>query len=483
VKLVLRSAVSALWLVVLSLPAASCDRSAAAGSRRGAGPAGATAPSETFIPGIPASPPRAGGPGRVVHSRDLPDILLISIDTLRADHLSANGHARPTTPFIDSLARDGIRYARAYSTSSWTVPSLASMVTSTYPERHGMDQNRRRGRHVAVLPAALATLAEVLARAGYRTFGVTANFGLLDEQGFGRGFHRFASPGPIGSEQVEPILQGWLPEIREARPWFVWLHLFDPHAPYLAREPWLTELWPPNRPRHTGFDGTGVHTRPRLSPDQADYVRTLYDSEIRHMDERLRAMVGRIPRAESALVIVTADHGEEFLERGWVGHGRTLFDESVRVPMIVRLPGRDHAGTVSEAPVSLVDVLPTALAVAGLPSHAGAAGISLADPRAVPEHRTLFARVVSVKALRAAIDRRFKLVIEVADPTRGQLHDLASDPGERADVARALPADAARLMRAIEDHVLATHEGRPVPTLAEITPVEEAQVRALGYVQ
>jgi arylsulfatase len=135
-----------------------------------------------------------------------PDILLVTFDTLRTDHVSSNGYPKRTTPFIDSLAKQGIRFSRAYSSSSWTVPALASLMTSTYAERHGMDVNRRVNRQAGVIPKELPMLAELLGETGYESFGITANFGLLQLQGFDRGFDRFVSPGAVGAEEVEGLL-------------------------------------------------------------------------------------------------------------------------------------------------------------------------------------------------------------------------------------------------------------------------------------
>ena len=132
-----------------------------------------------------------------------PDILLVTFDTLRSDHVSSNGYPKRTTPFIDSLAKQGIRFSRAYSSSSWTVPALASLMTSTYAERHGMDVNRRVNRRAGVIPKELPMLAELLGEAGYQSFGITANFGLLQLQGFDRGFDHFVSPGAVGGKEVE----------------------------------------------------------------------------------------------------------------------------------------------------------------------------------------------------------------------------------------------------------------------------------------
>ncbi len=170
-----------------------------------------------------------------------PNILLISIDTLRADHMSSDGYGRPTSPFVDSLAKEGVRFERAYATSSWTTPSVVSMLSSTYQNRHGMGA-RLLGvpKQWSRIPEELPNLAESLKRDGYRTFGLAANTNLSADRGFDRGFDRFECLGMADLDVVDRAITPWLDEIGRGKgPWFLWLHMLDPHGPYKAREPWI----------------------------------------------------------------------------------------------------------------------------------------------------------------------------------------------------------------------------------------------------
>ncbi len=428
----------------------------------------------------------AGVPDARVPAR--PDILLISIDTLRADHLSCYGHPRRTTPFIDRIAAEGVRFSRAYSTTSWTAPALASMLTSSYPTRHGVDQTAR-GDDPAwgVIPEDLPSLPELLRQHGYRTYGLTANFSLPAERGFGRGFDRYRCVGAVGVDKVREEAAGWLVELSDPAPWFFWLHLFDPHAPYEAREPWLTRVEPAPAVRHADLDHLPAERIPALVPGldagRLDYLKTLYDSEIRAVDDYLHELFEAVPRAREALVLIVADHGEEFLEHGGTLHGKTLFEEVVRIPFILRSPDRALAGSVSDRPVSLVDVLPTLVQAAGIPVPAGVAGAALVGPAGlqVPDGRPLVAELSRGEATtRAWIDGNWKFIVR-GGQGGGLLYDLDSDPGEHRDLS---PEQAQRAERYAE--AIAAFSSRQEPPSGSIqtplTPEQVAALEALGYV-
>lgn len=417
-----------------------------------------------------------------------PDILLISVDTLRADHLSSSGYARPTSPFLDGLAAEGIRFEHAYATSSWTTPSVVSMLTSAYPSRHRMG-----GRFSGVprvwsrIPEALPTLAESLRSLGYRTYGLAANVNLAAERGFDRGFDRYRCLGTADLDVVGRALGPWLEEIgRGEGPWFFWLHMLDPHGPYNGRRPWI-ESFEPELEEHSWLDGMPseriVRFAERFNERQMDAVRALYDSEIRATDEFLRDLFERLPGADDAFVLFTSDHGEEFLEHGGMLHGRTLFDESVRIPLIVRLPDRRFAGAVSSGVVSLVDVVPTILAAAGAGPRDDAAGIDLVGDEgpAVPADRVVVTELLRGDPERAVREGRWKLIAGSSRPELARLYDLEEDPGEQTDVAGRFPDRVARLHEILADFER-THRPVELPAPTELTPEQIEALRALGYV-
>lgn len=422
----------------------------------------------------------AAAASKPVYAR--PNVLLVTVDTLRADHLSSYGYPQPTTPFLDGLAGEGVRFEHAYSTSSWTVPSLVSLLTSTYPLRHGMGEGAgRQGTQWEVIPDDLTTLAETLQARGYRTFGLTANFGLPKERGFGRGFDFYECVGAENLEAADRVLTGWLPEMEEKGPWFLWLHLFDPHAPYLAREE-LAAVYPAGGERFAELEGQPADEYqkigPRLDTARLDYVQALYGSEIRHVDEYLRDLFGRLPGAGEALFAFTADHGEEFQEHGSVGHGQNLFEESIRVPLIVRFPDRRLAGTVVDEPVSLLDVFPSLVAAVGGTPPADLAGQDLFAARS-PE-RIVVSELRRRSSLRSCRGKRWKLVYDTAAPERGLLFDLHADPGERSNRFAGEPALVADLLAFCAAYERRNEE-RSLGGLTEITEEQLRALSAFGY--
>ncbi len=354
-----------------------------------------------------------------------------------------------------------------------------------------MDQRGSQGgRRWSVIPSDLKTLPELLQREGYATFCLTANFSLPAERGFGRGFQRYQCLGAVGVERMKPALEAWLKEIRKAQPWFLWIHLFDPHAPYLARERWLPQLRTEASKRYPELDGMPAtdfyKAASGLDTDRLDYVRSLYDSEIREDDEFLRWLFEALPRAGNALVVFTADHGEECLEHGDVGHSKTLYEESLRIPLIVKLPENRHAGAVVNDPVNLVDVLPTILGAVGIESPGDREGVDLvgAGGPGAPGPRKVYADLKSRSHLQAVIDGEWKLIINADDPERSALFDIGADPGEGQNRMTASPELAARLGREIAAKFNgASSNARLKRTETDISPAQKRALRALGYTE
>lgn len=418
-----------------------------------------------------------------------PDILLVTIDTLRADHLGSYGYHLPTSPFIDSLAADGVRFERAYSTSSWTVPAVVSMLTSTYPSRHGMGERTVASQgQWQVTPPDLPSLPEALGAAGYRTYGFTANFGLPAERGFSRGFDRYRCIGAVDVEAIKGELERWLPDLQTGSPWFFWLHLFDAHAPYLGREPWLSELYPEtgsDAPRRSSISAAMVGSSERTA-ETIDRARQFYDSEIRHLDHYLKLLFERIPRSQDALVLFTADHGEEFLDHDDVLHGHNLYNETIRIPFVIRFPDRRFAGRTVSEPVSLVDVLPTLLTVAGAPIPAEAAGVDLVatvlDSRAAAQ-RAVFAELESGQRQQAATNGQWKYMLNDDPEHTPLLFDLDNDPGESNDLLGSRPELELSFRRLLAAHGRARPASPTSFSETEITEEQAEALRTLGYIQ
>ena len=313
-------------------------------------------------------------------------VVLITLDSTRVDHLSCYGYERETTPRLDAFAERAVRFRRAWSTSSWTLPAHASLFTGLYPSRHGAHYDRDGAAvlgNVVGLPVArhvragklaedIPTLAELLAERGYRTAAFVAGPWLHRSFGLLRGFEvkddRVASFGGRPAHEITRSAVAWIQRLAPEQPYLLFANYFDPHAPYepvqsypdlpRAGEPFVADY-------ESLMRGTAT-----LDLDERAVLRDRYDAEIRVMDHelgRLLEIVLARPAGQHTLVVVTADHGEALGAEGRFGHGFWLSEELVRVPLIVRYPNDRDAGTWREEPVQLVDVLPLVAKELGIP--------------------------------------------------------------------------------------------------------------------
>jgi arylsulfatase len=441
---------------------------------------------------------------------DPPNVILISLDTLRADHVGAYGYPRATTPHLDRFAETAIVFDRAYSPAPSTLLAHASLLTGLPPETHGLLGIRDS------LSSRIPTLAEVLSVAGYRT-AAFVNCGWLDPSfALDRGFSTYdyahdQTQRQVGgriefgrnADETNQAVVEWLDEV-EGEPFFLFVHYFDVHSdwtrlPYDA-PPSYIEQWA--LPQPSGFrsgDGERFASRYlvrmnesgiRYSEAERRYVRSLYDAGVAYTDAALGALFDRLEstgQLEDSLVIVVADHGEEFQEHGQVLHDQ-VFEEHVRVPLLLRLPAGDEraagfAGARVPFLVRLEDLVPTVLTYLGLDIPAPPQGRDLLPLLGAeePEVRAAYFRTQSGSQL-GIREGRFKLIRKI-DPAETLLFDLESDPGEKANVASRHPETVARLLTELARHQQ-EHRSRRPDAIAPGTPdpsVVEA-LRSLGYV-
>lgn len=427
-------------------------------------------------------------------------IVLITVDTLRGDAVSFDGGStQRTTPFLDTLAEDAVVFSRAYAPSSWTAPSMASLLTALWPQSHGIRRGDVQGDAVvrqSVLDPSIVTLPERLSASGFTTVGVAANLHLAAHLGFAQGFKAYARAGFMDAaevnvaalKQINAAFGGKAKERWRVDPAFLWLHYFDPHMPYDARKPWI-DTYAPGYAQHpekfpSGFDA------PRLfkefggsGPDGWEKLRALYLSEVSYVDEQLRQLNMTLHFDDpNVLLIVTADHGEEFGDHRGLGHATTVYDECVRVPLFIRWPARLPAARRSD-PVSLVDIYPTVLALLGEVSET--------------QGRPLFgssAKQDDERPLVVQTDRAYSplsgLVVGSwkgfwSTPKKGdpqfRLFDLANDPREQTDQSATRPEIVAQFETLRRDFI-----GRlpPPPSVrsAELGDSSTSErLRALGY--
>ena len=312
-----------------------------------------------------------------------PNVLLITIDTLRADHLGAYGYKLQTSPEFDRLAEEGVLFTDAITPVPTTAPALASLLTSRHADEHGVREN------LGELPESLETLAEAFRSAGYKTAGFFGNGAI--QHGFGQGFdvfEPFADHWFFRDRAGTRKAMAWLAQAPQ--PWFLWIHFMDPHGPYSSSRPatsakFVYEKSPqlervlPQSEHNAGFGMIPKYQQLEGHERVVDYVRR-YDGEIVSTDReigRLRAFLERAGVLDDTIVVVTADHGESLGENEYFfQHGTLLNEPSVRVPLILRHPSLPR-GLRTNVPASLVDLFPTLAGLTGVPVPEGVAGRDL----------------------------------------------------------------------------------------------------------
>ncbi len=444
--------------------------------------------------------------------------MLITIDTLRADHLGCYGYPRPTSPHIDRLASEGALFERAFTTLPRTTQAVASIVTGRYPKTHGA-----RGLFSTLAPANL-TLAEILRNEGYDTAAFVSNLFLKPGQGFEQGFDRYDNPperwdGDSARSITRAALE-WLGSRPRDKPFFLWVHYLDPHWTYRPDPPFDTMFDPGFSGPFTLYDDLDagrltkgqVIFENRLSARQVEHVRALYDGEIAQVDAALGPLLEALATPEPAapLVLLTADHGESLGEHGYYfAHGEYLYQETLHIPLIIRFPGRVASGVRLDALAENVDIAPTILSLLGVERLQGVDGRPLLVARAArdrdvgeyapapgrgtvfaesdfqlihPENRRFYIKGPAGK-WSSAFDGRFKL-IHVPRPGGDivELYDVGDDPGEMHDLD-GQAADRAARPRLFGELERFVDYGPAGPVLPEdLEPEQRQRLRSLGYV-
>jgi len=466
---------------------------------------------EATEPGRPLAGTAAWGQVRVVRSTsrprqraaDGPSLLVLLVDTLRADRLGLYGNAPSPSPTLDALAARGLVFDRAVAQSSWTLPSVASLVTGLHPRSHGaLGARSTRGEAKwGLLAERVETWPEAAARAGITTFGVSTNPLMSPGTNLARGFETFEelpwdpeARNWAAADEVDSRFLAFLRANRGLR-FAAWLHYMEPHDPYTPPP----DLKPPVPPgvRRALAEGR-VHDvarevdwggGPLLPAVEVAWLRALYDAEIAGWDRQLARLLDALAHEgvlDRTVIVVTADHGEEFQEHGRLKHGSQLYEESIRVPLVLVGPGipAGRVDTVAQG----IDLAPTALALLGAPVPAGLPGSDLrraapggpgieADRAALAETSTGIAADGSMTDVQALRTRGWKLV-ELPRLARRELYDLDADPGERHDRAADDPRAAALAERLAAIAAVAppppARSDAPDPALAE-------KLRHLGY--
>jgi arylsulfatase A-like enzyme/uncharacterized membrane protein YbhN (UPF0104 family) len=454
--------------------------------------------------------PRLDATGQVAQGGDAAsNILLIVVDTLRADHLPSYGYQGGATPALEQFAEDAIRFDQAFANASWTRPSFASILTGRLPSSHGVMAKSD------ALPDAVTTLPEALKGAGYTTAGYATNFNVAPYFNFHQGFDSYfylepefvlgaddasaklllmqfvrqrietarASGGEVlpgtayqDAETVNGALLGWVDQQASSAPWFLFVGYMDPHDPYF---------------RHP-YDGSGyaraAHQKPE--PSEAPALRALYDGEISYWDAQFGKLVEGLKKRglyDDMTIVVTSDHGEEFDDHGGFWHGTTLYDEQVRVPLFVKLPQSRRGGTAVRHWVQSIDLMPTILRSVDVdvPEQVQGGDLFVGTDLVYAEESHEGNVLESVRELRGTDE--YKLITANAGNPRGlepvELYRVDEDPAEQQNLAEQRPDEVIATTKALVRQRMLAAQGAVVADSVAFDEDVAAHLEAIGYIE
>jgi choline-sulfatase len=403
-----------------------------------------------------------------------PNIVVVVVESMRADHMSLYGYGTDTTPFLSRLAPQAVVFRRAVSTSSWAAPATASLMTSLYPIQHGVHTGLLASQALSEIdprvtlnrmPDGVKTMAEVLKGAGYSTWGVSDCADVGPEIGFDRGFDRFEHLEDMGAARVNAVVEGWAADLAGARPYFLYVHYADPRRPYVTRAPWYV---PKAREREDAISA--------------------YDSEISYVDQQIGKLFELLAWDKDTWLVVTSSHGEELRDHGEWYHGRTLYAEVLDVPLLVSSSAGSLKPRRIDERVSILDVLPTLRDIAGLAADPVEQGVSLmavVRGDTVPStERIFFADLRSApwfgcRELKAVIRTNAKYILTL--PDHEELYNLDADPGERTSLAWNRPEHVADLRSLLERFEAESTKYAAEPLRVSVDPQTVERLRSAVY--
>lgn len=454
-----------------------------------------------------------------------PNILLVLIDTLRADHLGTYGYSRPTSPNIDAFAKESVLFEQAFSQSSWTKPAMASLLTGHFPSMHQTNLEQQK------LPESETIVTQLLRDQGYQTAVLSGNPWITPDYGFGRGVDHFYSiyderfarvtlfmnalkrlSKQMGSRnwvynRVKLLVQGelsttardevltteasrWL-DANHERPFYMHVHYMSPHHPYDPPPPF--DKWVPDKsakpmtyyPKKSYFP---FDEGQAISDAQREDMIARYDGDILFADTVFQKLVDKLKALgilDDTIIVVMADHGEEFYEHKNWGHGQGLYNELIHIPLIIRYPKAFQPGRI-KTPVMSVDVVPTMLEMASAPPKATAAGkslVPLAKGETVPRNPQAFSELIyRFGATRSVVDDKYKLIHKQQDErVATEMYDLATDYPEQKNLAQQDTAEAGKLQTQMADTLKWADEHKATAAEAKIDDEMGKRLKALGY--
>ncbi len=418
---------------------------------------------------LAAAPPQASLPKG--------NVLVLVVDTLRADAMGLYGEKSPTTPRMDAFAKDAVVFDRAWTQYTWTLPSFISYTTSRFVRTHGWDYDIGQFDLYKMVDISVPTLAEVLRANGYATHGRFANGHLNDSLGFGKGFDKWVrgSDEAVLSGAIEQI-QGWA---KDGKPNFLYVHVMQCHTPWRPSAAAQKALGTPLTVPEKGFDAADW---PKLSkearPARAVELRTHYEAALHDADAGMGRVLDALNasgEAKNTMVIFHSDHGEQLGDHSFAGHNRSVFEELAHVPLLVKVPGSKPA-RVSDRVGRLMDIPPSVLDVVGLAAKAPARWEGTSWYRQVQPPLAVVERTTDIAF---SLDGRTKLVQDRAKATFLYGFDLLTDPGEKARIKDPTVPGLASLETAAKAWWAKTPKGTNIGEKPKVSAEEESEVREL----
>ena len=423
------------------------------------------------------------------------NVILISIDTLRSDHLSGYGYKRNTSPFLDKIAKDGILFKNVISSASWTAPSMVSMFTSLNSSEHGIIHGTFIDGDVynqEVLTGSLLTLPMILKKNGFFTMGFSTNPHLSKKMGFAKGFDIFTYAPFSDSKILDKIILDFKNKyLKKDKKFFLWIHYMDIHWPYRARQPWIKEY------AKKDFDDINFQIIPntfkdkyKLDKNNKDLLENLidrYDSEINFLDSNISKLFKEFPVEDNNLVIVTADHGEEFLEHNGFTHGNNLYNQTIKVPLIIRLPAfMNKKGISIEDNAGIIDIMPTLLSLLNIPAESKLKGENLLP--LIENGKTSGKRIIiselykGMKNIVSFTQDRWKYIYDFKT-NKVELFDLKNDKGEQINLIDKNTAVKSSMEKQLKTHLESMKSKKIQARLVKPDSKDVESLKSLGYIE
>jgi len=418
-----------------------------------------------------------------------PNVILIIVDTLRADHLGCYGYNKNNSPNINRFSAESILFKNAISMAPWTTPSVASIFTSQFPASLGFSDEP------VVLDEELLTIAEIFKEQNYKTEGIISHYMLATNLGFGQGFDKYNEKnakghGHISSPSIAQKAISFL-EKNKKQKFFLFLHFFDPHYDYILHNEYNFY------PTYDGtlYSGLSVgdlrEKAPRMSENDIKFIKALYDSEIKFTDNFIGNLFTKLKELgldNNTMIIFTADHGEEFLERGdyWIGHTKKLYQEQIHVPLIIKIPDNKESIKIDDH-IGLIDLMPTIVEFAGLkiPEKYLYKGEAIdLDNKDKLKNKIIISETKRYVFLQSVIWDGWKLILD-SDMNLKELYNLNKDPSELNNVVSENDMLLKTLEKILKDWNLSVELGKSQEKAKKPKFSEEQKqhLRSLGYIK